>query len=1026
MDALNAAYQILCEAGEPLHSNEIARRILAQGLWATKSKTPAATVAARIAVDIKRNGAASRFRRVGRSTFTRNDTGAPGADTDTAPTSTPPVAPPGARSNQPNWNVSGNVSNIAGDQTSIDTGGGNYVDSGGGDVAGRDLDKRQGRVFVEGNIYGNVIGEQTNYYQPSTTPLDRQQQRNRSRMLDKVEAFWVKGVLEQSLYQMARLELDFEHASAEVSHPWETVLHQANQPRQTIPAGKPIVAVFDDLLGELLILGTPGAGKTTMLLELTRDLIARARQNEQLPIPVVFNLSTWATKRHPLGNWLAEELNQRYDVPKTLAHAWVAANALLPLLDGLDEVAPEHREACVEAINEFRTAYGLVPLAVCSRIADYEALTSKLRLQGAIVIQPLTKGQVDDYLKRVGRPLAAVHMALRDDPMLWELMDSPLRLSIVALAYKDTTAAKLHASGTPAEWRRQLFDDYIAAMFARPGQSAKTPYTEDDTIYWLARLAEKMVEHNQTVFYVERMQPSWLDFVERRGFALRVGLLIAVVCGLVGGLGYGLDFRLLSNLSTHNMFIGGVPMVQPLGGLRGGPLGVLLGGLLAALLAGLAGGVSSYLAEIRPVETLRWSWTAAGGGWRSSLVGALVGGLSFGLSFGLFGWLTVLSVGFGNGLVIGLGSGLSLGLDAALAGWILGWLVGETTDGQPTGRTIVERFQRHRLVWQMVAFGLLTGLSFWLLSGLIVGPLNERLPGFGLGYQLQTGLRGSLLGGLVGGLATYDMSMRTVDRDGFRRASWLALASGLVCGLGFGLLGGLQGMLSGGLGGTIVGWLASWLGGRDRTHQATLNNTALRRFARNALAVGLVYGLAGGLVHFAGGSDRLASGLRSGLSFGLTGAFFGGLLSGLIEGDISTRTVTNEGIRRSLRSAAVSGLAGGLGSGLVICLLVGLQSGQLFGLESALVVGLIVGLSVGLGVGLGVGLLYGGVTVIQHYTLRWLLYRDDSLPFRLVPFLDYCAERIFLRKVGGGYIFVHRLLMEHFASLQDRPSEQTG
>ena len=55
---------------------------------------------------------------------------------------------------------------------------------------------------------------------------------------------------------------------------------------------------------------------------------------------------------------------------------------------------------------------------------------------------------------------------------------------------------------------------------------------------------------------------------------------------------------------------------------------------------------------------------------------------------------------------------------------------------------------------------------------------------------------------------------------------------------------------------------------------------------------------------------------------------------------------------------------------------------------------------------------------IGHYTLRWLLYRNGSLPFRdLIPFLDYCVERIFLRRVGGGYIFVHRLLMEHFASL---------
>jgi len=34
-------------------------------------------------------------------------------------------------------------------------------------------------------------------------------------------------------------------------------------------------------------------------------------------------------------------------------------------------------------------------------------------------------------------------------------------------------------------------------------------------------------------------------------------------------------------------------------------------------------------------------------------------------------------------------------------------------------------------------------------------------------------------------------------------------------------------------------------------------------------------------------------------------------------------------------------------------------------------------------------------------------------------FLDYAAALIFLRKVGGGYIFVHRLVMEHFAGLSD-------
>ncbi len=31
--------------------------------------------------------------------------------------------------------------------------------------------------------------------------------------------------------------------------------------------------------------------------------------------------------------------------------------------------------------------------------------------------------------------------------------------------------------------------------------------------------------------------------------------------------------------------------------------------------------------------------------------------------------------------------------------------------------------------------------------------------------------------------------------------------------------------------------------------------------------------------------------------------------------------------------------------------------------------------------------------------------------------LDHCVDLIFLRRVGGGYIFVHRLLMEHFAEM---------
>jgi hypothetical protein len=62
-------------------------------------------------------------------------------------------------------------------------------------------------------------------------------------------------------------------------------------------------------------------------------------------------------------------------------------------------------------------------------------------------------------------------------------------------------------------------------------------------------------------------------------------------------------------------------------------------------------------------------------------------------------------------------------------------------------------------------------------------------------------------------------------------------------------------------------------------------------------------------------------------------------------------------------------------------------------------------------------LAFGGYAVLSHVSLRLVLWHSGVAPLDYVRFLDYCTERIFLRKVGGGYIFVHRMLMEHFASL---------
>jgi len=185
------------------------------------------------------------------------------------------------------------------------------------------------------------------------SPTPEQRQRNRDTMLDLVRSFWVKGVLEQSLHSAAMIELGMEEKLDAVEHPWDMVLQTGREDR-TLPPGTKIIDVFDEMGRNLLILGEPGSGKTTILLELARDTIARAEGDLTQPIPVVFNLSSWADKRQPIAEWLVDELGTKYDVPKRVARPWVECDELLLLLDGLDEVALKYREDCVRAINEFR------------------------------------------------------------------------------------------------------------------------------------------------------------------------------------------------------------------------------------------------------------------------------------------------------------------------------------------------------------------------------------------------------------------------------------------------------------------------------------------------------------------------------------------------------------------------------------------------------------------------------------------------------------------------------------------------
>ena len=546
---------------------------------------------------------------------------------------------------------------------------------------------------------------------PTNNQISQQEYRNRQILLNKVKNFWVKGVLETSLHNKVLIELGLEEQSFAVERPWSVVWQSEDKIPQSLPVWIKILDKLNEMGAgrSLLILGDPGSGKTTTLLELAHDLIAEAEKDVNQLIPVVFNLSSWTNEKQSITDWLIQELNIKYQVAKEIGRNWIEAQQLFLLLDGLDEVSIKRRDMCVQALNQFTQFNGQTELVVCSRIEDYKSLSHRLRLQGAICIQPLTFEQVDRYLISTGSNLEGVSTAIRTDETLQELVRSPLLLSIMTLAYQGvSTEIFLQTQDSIEERRKHLFDTYIQRMFSR--QIGQKEYSKEKTLHWLSWLANQLLQRSQTVFLIERIQPDWLPSIsEKLYYNLGLSLLGGTLIGLVVGIHLGSVFGIQSGL-VGGLFLG------------------ILGGLIAGLILG------RIQNQIETVETLKWSWEKA----RKSIPSSLRIGISVGIVIALgvrilyfFLQLTSPWESWEWGIAVeslyyvlgGLGSGLILIL--------LQGLSGPTIETSTTPNQGIWRSLQNSLLFSMVGvvilgiialqlgipiFSALTGLLFGLFS----------------------------------------------------------------------------------------------------------------------------------------------------------------------------------------------------------------------------------------------------------------------------------------------------------------------
>jgi hypothetical protein len=565
--------------------------------------------------------------------------------------------------------------------------------------AGRDITQNRG----SGNIYKDVtifnfLERRDAQQRDSDKGLTRQEYKNRQALLNKVRNYWIKGPLEKSLYNRLKIELELEERLDAI----EFVRETPERLCQILEPGTKAISKFDEL-GEgrtLLILGEPGSGKTITLLEIAQELIERAEKDPELPIPVVFNLSSWNREKWTMKDWLAQEFETGiYKIPKNVSKSWIQNQQLLLLLDGLDEVKQDCRESCIQAINRFSQVYGQTEIIVCSRLQAYEALSHRLRFQTTLLLQPLTLEQIQNFLDQVGERSLGIKASLNTDPVLQELAQTPLMLSIMMLAYEGISTTDFSRMGLE-ESQHYLWRRYIDRMLERK-QKAQ-PYPKAQILLWLQFLAHNMVAQSQTTFLIEKLNPKWLNSKYQRWI---YPIATAILSGTLMACTYGIFFGFMDRRLSIHMIVS------------------LMGGILW-------GGLFSLSSDVSLFTQIGWTWSFDKL-WKATAQG-LLGGLAIGcLLWGIGRLLNLFSLSFLSALFLILVSSLVIACVGIISTGLVSSNITEPRDETQNKLSIVPnqgvRQSVNRAFWITLATLFVVILPFSRFSNLTFFPYSILL-----------------------------------------------------------------------------------------------------------------------------------------------------------------------------------------------------------------------------------------------------------------------------------------------------------
>jgi HEAT repeat protein len=246
-------------------------------------------------------------------------------------------------------------------------------------------------------------------------------------------------------------------------------------------------ALFAQHGGRFVLVGDPGAGKSTSLRALMRGAITRYLGNpSDYPIPVWINLGEGANPIDADG-LLQHWWESRCYLPDSAEKA-IRQNHLLLFLDGLNEMPLDSREERAKALRDFLERNRDVPVVVTCRVRDYED-DDAVNLPLAVVkVLPLDEGRIQQFIERNGGD-GKLWAAIQADEALQTLAANPYNLyQLIQIAVEQ--ARKGETEPLPRDLN-QLYRRYLSVTYNRYKREREQQH---DPLTPLVRLPLKTLE----------------------------------------------------------------------------------------------------------------------------------------------------------------------------------------------------------------------------------------------------------------------------------------------------------------------------------------------------------------------------------------------------------------------------------------------------------------------------------------------------------------------------------------------------